>query len=401
MPTPEPATPSRAEPASERRALASFLHDEAVGGAVLALATVVALVWANVAGSSYHDLWSTTVGPSSPLHLDLDLHAWVNDGLMTIFFFAVGLEIKRELAVGELSSPRDAAMPVIAAIGGMVVPALLYLAWTTGTDATDGWGIPVATDIAFVLGVLSLLGRRAPTGLRLFLLALAIVDDIGGIIVIAAYYSSGVDTAWLAVAALAIVAVVAMRRIGVLRPLAYVPAGVVLWVAMHESGVHATIAGVVLGLLTPAGLLGGREVLADLEHRLHPWSAFVIVPLFALANAGVVLSGDALRDAAASRVTWGIVFGLVAGKLLGITAATLAARRLGIGRLPDGVTTFHLVAGAALAGVGFTVSLFITEIAFAGTTTVPAAKIGVLAASITAAILATALFIAADRRKGT
>lgn len=381
------------------RMLTRFLHDEAVGGAVLAVATVVALVWANVAGDSYASLWSTTIGPSSPLHLDLDLHAWVNDGLMTIFFFAVGLEIKRELAVGELSTRRAAAMPAIAALGGMVVPALVYVAWNTSGPGTHGWGIPVATDLAFVLGVLGLLGTRAPTGLRLFLLALAIADDIGGVVVIAVFYSSGISLSWLAAAACAALTVVVMRRVGVLRPLAYVPVAAVMWAGMHESGVHATIAGVVLGLLTPARPVGGRAVLEDLETRLHPWSAFVIVPLFALANAGIGLGADALRDAATSRITWGIVCGLVVGKLVGITGATLLARRLGIGVLPQGVSAAHLVAGAALAGVGYTVSLFITDIAFAGRDALPAAKLGVLAASVLATALSLVLFRVANRRE--
>ena len=384
-----------------RRPLAEFIRDETTGGIVLALATAAALVWANAAPGTYDDLWSTTLGPSSPLHLDLSLHAWVNDALMAVFFFVVGLEIKRELVVGELTNPRDAAMPAIAAVGGMVVPALIYVAFTSSGQGREGWGIPIATDIAFVLGALSLLGSRAPAGLRLFLLAIAIIDDIGAIIVIALFYSDGIELDAVAGAVAFIVLVVAMRRLHVTEPIAYVLPAVALWSLLHESGVHATIAGVALGLLTPARSVGGRAVLDDLQHRLHPISALVIVPLFALANAGVRLRADALRDAAGSTIAWGVIIGLVAGKTAGITGATLLARRLRVGELPEGVETRHLIGGAALAGIGFTVALFIAELTFEGTDALAAAKIAILVASIVAGTIGAVVLSLAKTTKGS
>ena len=381
-----------------RRPLAEFIRDETTGGIVLAIATVAALLWANVAPGTYDDLWSTTVGPSSPLHLDLTLHAWVNDALMAVFFFVVGLEIKRELVVGELTSARDAAMPAIAALGGMAVPALIYLVLNSGGAGREGWGIPIATDIAFVLGTLALLGSRAPTGLRLFLLAVAIIDDIGAIVVIAVFYSDGIDFAALGGAVAMVLVVLVMRR-RIPWPLAYVVPGIVLWFLLHESGVHATIAGVALGLLTPARPVAGRAVLDDLEHRLHPMSALAIVPLFALANAGVTLSADALGDAAGSAIAWGVVLGLVVGKTAGITGAALLARRLRVGTLPEGVGTRHLIGGAALAGIGFTVALFVADLTFAGTDHLAAAKIAILGASITAGTFGVLVLTSSNSRK--
>ena len=375
--------------AGERRPLAEFIRDETTGGMVLAVATVGALLWANVAPGSYDDFWSIAFGPSSLVHLHLDLHEWVNEALMAVFFFVVGLEIKRELVVGELASPRDAAMPAIAALGGMAIPALIYLAFNATGDGSDGWGIPIATDIAFVLGVLSLLGSRVPSGLRLFLLAVAIIDDIGAMIVIAVFYSDGIDLGALAGAAAMLVVVVAMRRLSITRPIAYVVPAVALWLLLHESGVHATIAGVALGLLTPARPVVGRAVIDDLQHRLHPISALVVVPLFALANAGVTLRAGTVRDAAGSAVAWGIVFGLVAGKTAGIAGAALLARRLRVGTLPVGVETRHLIGGAALAGIGFTVALFIADVTFAGTNRLAAAKIAILVSAIVAVIVGT------------
>lgn len=370
-----------------RRPLAEFVRDETTGAAVLAVATVAALLWANLAPGSYEDLWSSAFGPSSTVHLHLALHAWVNEALMAIFFFVVGLEIKRELVVGELASARDAAMPAIAALSGMVLPALIYLAFNRTGTPREGWGIPIATDIAFVLGALSLLGSRVPSGLRLFLLAIAIIDDIGAIIVIAVFYSDGIDLGALAGAAATVVVVIAMRRVGITRPIAYVVPALALWVLLHESGVHAPITGVALGLLTPARPVNGRAVLDDLQHRLHPISALVVVPLFALANAGVTLRADALRDAAGSAIAWGVVLGLVAGKTVGIAGAALLARRLRVATLPDGVETRHLIGGAALAGIGFTVALFVADRTYAGTDRLAAAKIAILVASMVAGAL--------------
>ena len=348
------------------RPLVDFLHTEAAGGVVLLAATVVALVWANSPfQDSYTSFWHTHLSISLGTHtLDLDLQEWVNDGLMAIFFFVVGLEIKRELVEGELREPRRAAMPAIAALGGMVVPALIYVAINVGGDGAAGWGIPMATDIAMAVGVLSLIGSRVAPSLKLFLLALAIVDDIGAILVIALFYSDDIRLDALAVAAGIVVVVGLARRIGV-RPIpVYVLLGIGLWLALHESGLHATLVGVILGLMAPTRPIRQRqwvdeEALTDLttaeaahetavmaresvsvvewlEHLLHPWTSFVILPLFALANAGIPLSSQAVSDAASSPITYGVVLGLVVGKLVGVTAFTWMAARLRIGVLPPG-----------------------------------------------------------------
>jgi NhaA family Na+:H+ antiporter len=413
------------------RPLADFLREEAAGGAVLVLATVVALVWANSPWKdSYADLWSTELAFSLGSHdLELDLKHWVNDALMVAFFFVVGLEIKRELAQGELRDPRRAALPAIAALGGMVVPALLYVAVAGGGEARDGWGIPMATDIAMAVGVVALLGSRVHPSLKLFLLALAIVDDIGAILVIAVFYSDSIDMAMLALAALAIAAIVAMRELGVQAIPAYVLVGSGLWLAMHEAGVHATLAGVLCGLLAPTAPHVPRDLIDEdelldvssveaaratvtqarssvsvvewLEHLLHPWTTLVIVPLFALANAGITIGGDQVSDALSSRVTLAIVVGLVIGKPIGITLASWLAVRSGLGELPQGVTWRALVGVASIAGIGFTVSLFVTELAFDDETIIADAKLGVLAASLVSAAIGSALVVAARRRVGS
>ncbi len=379
---------------ARRPPLVDFIHDELAGGLVLLVATVVALMWANTFPGAYESLWAWHP-PADLFHLDL--HGWVNDGLMAVFFFVVGLEIKRELVVGELSSPRDAAMPVIAALGGMALPALLFLTVNAGQASARGWGIPMATDIAFVLGVLALLGSRAPAGLRLFLLAVAIVDDLGAIAVIAVAYSHGLSSGYLAMAVAVIGIVVLLRWIGVTRPAAYVVPAIVLWFAIHESGVHATVAGVAVGLLTPAQPVGGRSIIDDLQHRLHPFSALIVVPLFALANAGVVIRGDTLSGLTGSRVAWGIGLGLVVGKTMGVAGAALAAQRLGLGRLPGDVTAHHVVGGAMLAGIGFTVALFIAELSFADDT-LAEAKLAILVASLVAALGGSLVLAARGRR---
>ena len=317
---------------------------------------------------------------------------------MAVFFFVIGLEIKRELDTGELRDPRAATLPALAAVGGMVVPAVLYVALAGGGEAGRGWGIPMATDIAFVLGVLAVLGRRVPSRLKLFLLTLAIIDDIGAIVVIAVFYSGGVHLGWLASAALAFIGVWLLRVGGVSRPIAYLPLAVVAWVCTLESGVHATIAGVALGLLTPARPVAGRAVLTDLEHRLHPWSSFLVVPVFALANAGVALGADQVGEAAASTVSWAVVVGLVVGKTVGVAGMTAIAVRLRIARLPQGLTARHVVGGGTLAGVGFTVSLFVTGLAFDSTDLIDQAKVGILVASVVAGALGTAVLVIGPRR---
>ncbi|MBW3615770.1 MAG: Na+/H+ antiporter NhaA [Actinobacteria bacterium] len=390
---------TRSGPRRFASSLAEFLRTEASGGVLLVLATLAALVWANSPWSgSYQDLWhyELTLGVGR-FSVTEDLGHWVNDGLMAVFFFVVGLEIKRELVVGELRDPKAASLPVLAALGGMVVPALLFVLIAGGGEAGRGWGIPMATDIAFVVGVLALLGPRVPAGLKLFLLTLAIVDDLGAIGVIAVFYSAGVDGAWLAGAAVSLVLVVVARRLGVRWPLAYVPLALVAWVCTLESGVHATVAGVALGLLTPARPVDGRPVLEELEHRLHPWSSFVIVPVFALANAGVDLGGGAIASALGGRAAWAVIVGLVAGKTLGIGALTALGLRLRVGRLPEGVRFGHIVGAGALAGIGFTVSLFVTGLAFESPDLIAEAKIGILAASLLAGALGTLLLLAQQR----
>ncbi len=275
----------------------AFVYVEVLGGVILLGATIAALTWANISFSSYQELWSThlTIGVGD-LAVTESLQGWVNDGLMTVFFFVVGLEIKREVVRGELRDPRTASLPVIAAIGGMVVPALLYLAINAGGPGGRGWAIPMATDIAFAVAVLAIAGSRVPGNLKLFLLTLAIVDDIGAIIVIAIFYSGQISATWLLGAAGTILVIVGLQQLKLRHAAIYVIPAVVLWVCVLESGVHATIAGVLLGLLTPARKMGGREIIEPLEARLHPWSSFLIVPLFALANAGVYLGGGGISQ---------------------------------------------------------------------------------------------------------
>jgi Na+:H+ antiporter, NhaA family len=316
---------------------------------------------------------------------------------MALFFFVVGLEIKRELVVGELREPRRASLPVLAALGGVVVPAGIFLLLNAGGQGASGWGIPMATDIAFAVGVLAVLGSRVPAGAKVFLLTLAIVDDILAITVIAVFYTGQLAVAWLAVAAAGMALVLLLRRLGVRAISAYVPLGVLVWLATLESGVHATIAGVALGLATPARPVGGRPVLEQLQHRLHPLSSYLVIPLFALANAGVPLGGDALGRAARSPVAWGVALGLLAGKILGVAAASLAAVRLRVGALPDDLTMRHVLGLAALAGIGFTVSLFIAELAYPGSDLVDLAKVGILAGSLVSGLVGAGL-LATGRR---
>ncbi len=369
---------------TDRRPLAEFLHDELVGGLVLAAATVAALLWANVANGSYVDVWTSVPFPDAPFQLDFSLAHWVNDGLMTIFFFVAGLEIKRELVTGELARPRDAAIPLVAAFGGMLVPALIYTSLNAGEPSSAGWGVPIATDIAFVLGALALLGKRAPAGLRLFLLAVAIIDDIGGIIVIAIFYSEGLNGTALLIAAGAVLTVIGLRVLGAGHPLSYVLPGAVLWLALHESGIHATISGVILGLLTPVHPVRGWDVRDWLQDRIHPISAGLVIPLFALANAGVMVRPDMLSDALSSRAAIGVFLGLVIGKTIGVFSATMVAVKVGLGTLPAGLDSRDVLGGAALAGIGFTVALFIGELSLEGPV-LAEVKLAILLAALAAA----------------
>jgi NhaA family Na+:H+ antiporter len=403
---------------------------EAASGVVMLIAAVVALAWANLpGGASYERFWETAVS----LHvggftLNETLREVVNDGFMTIFFFVVGLEIKRELAVGELRDPKTAALPVIAALGGMIFPALIYLSFVhnLGPAATRGWGVPVATDIAFSVGVLSLVSKRVPLGAKLFLLTLAIADDIGGITVIAIFYTTNLALKYL-IGAIALFTIVKIaERAGIRAPAFYWAMGFVIWYFMLQSGVHPTLTGVFLGLLTPASAMytdrqyyektgyvlkafgpeeasrhsqaradhSARQVAAiasesipplnRLEHTLAPWSSFLVIPLFALANAGVRFAGVDILTELTSRVTMGVGVGLVVGKFIGVSLFTAIAVKVGIGLLPKNTTWHHLFGVAMLAGVGFTVALFITTLAFADIQFVDKAKTGIFAGSLVA-----------------
>jgi len=434
-----PAPPEAWEPLQHvarlaRRPLERFLRIEAASGILLLVMAALALLWANSPwGAQYTQLWQTTLGIKlGAFTFERTLEWFVNDVLMVIFFFVVGLEIRRELHHGELSEWRRAALPVVAALGGMVAPAALYLVFAGGRETQSGWGVPMATDIAFAVGILTLLGRRVPAALRVLLLALAVIDDLGAIIVIALFYSAGISAWGLAVAALGVGGVLLLQRLGVRAKLAYVVPGTVTWAGIYAAGVHPTIAGVLIGLLTPMRSWLGthgfvdsvredldhleqltppqrspheleqtlrhvdsarREVLSPTEsliETLHPWVAFAIMPVFALANAGVTLAGASL-DAAGTRVLSAVAIGLLLGKPLGILLASWLALRAGIAALPLGMSLRHLLVLGVVAGVGFTMALFIAQLAFDDAQLLAAAKLGVLSASAAAAVLALAL----------
>jgi len=412
------------------RPVQSFLDIEAAGGLLLIVATIIALIWVNSPWSAaYESIIHTHISLEvGSFHLSESLTHWINDGLMAIFFFVVGLEIKREWVAGELRDRRAAALPAIAALGGMVVPALIYFAMNAGGPGASGWGIPMATDIAFALGVVAVLGSRVPSPLKVFLLTLAIVDDIGAIIVIAVFYSGSLSWMWLAAAGATIVAIVVFRRVRIVYHPVYIALGVFLWLCVFESGVHATLAGVAMGLLTPAtpylpeveaeDVVDTLENQADLnvtdvravsfliresvplterlEYVLHPWSSYVIVPIFAFANAGIVLSTEAFTSAGA--ITGGVIIGLVLGKILGISLFSWLAIRMRIGSLPPGVRFIQLVGVAALGGIGFTVSIFVAGLAFPTGHLADDAKIGVLVASVLAALIGSTILATSGRR---
>jgi NhaA family Na+:H+ antiporter len=375
----------RARPA---RRFTRWLAADTAPGLLLVAATVVALVWANRPFAHvYHTVWEFGVGPAG-IGLHMDLRHWVNDGLMVLFFFVIGLELKQELTTGDLAHPRVAALPALAAVGGAVVPAAVFLAVTWGGPAVAGWGVPMATDPAFAVGVLALVARGAPPGVRALLLAIATVDDALAVAVIAIGYSAGIHAWWLLAAVAGFVGVVALRALGVTEVWPYAVVGLLVWYATLQSGVHATIAGVGLALLTPAGVVGGRDVIARLLTRLGPVSSYLVVPIFAVANIGIELSGDAALAAFGSEVTWGVLAGLLLGKMLGIVGTLTLASRIGLGRLPDGVSTRHLFGLGLLGALGFTVALFITELAYTDPVFIQDAKIGILVASTIGAALA-------------
>jgi Na+:H+ antiporter, NhaA family len=396
-----------------------FTQVEAAGGIVMLVAAVVALVWANsMWHAGYESLWETPANLhlGKAIHLDMDLRGVVNEGLMTLFFLLAGLEIKRQIITGELRDRRAAALPIIAALGGMIVPAAIYFAINHGHAGHKGWGIPVATDIAFAVGVVTLAGRRIPLGARIFILTLAVVDDVGGIVVIAVFYASDVRFAWLGLAALSVAATIVARRLEIRSLAPYVVLGVTCWYSLHHAGVESAIAGVIFGFLTPivpfhdpaefgtvARQLVNRIEASDeiavediaryaietssplerIENRLNLWVAFAIVPVFALANAGVRVSGADIDG----RVAVGVIAGLVVGKTIGVFVASWLAVRFGVGRLPGGATWRHMLGLAMTAGIGFTVALFVTELSFTDESLTSSAKVGVLVASAVAGAL--------------
>jgi len=367
-----------------------FVSIEASSGILLLAAAVVALAWANSPWrSAYEAVLHTHVGIRiGRLAFERPLHFWINEGLMAVFFFVVGLEIKRELHGGALSEIRRAALPVVAALGGMLVPAGIYLLLNAGTPTAAGWGVPMATDIAFAVGVLALLGRRVPPSLRILLLTLAVIDDLGSIIVIALFYSPGISVGGLAVAAAGLFVIVIMQKFGVRSAWAYLPPAIVTWAWTHASGVHPTIAGVVLGLLTPVKAWLGPETISPaqrLEHGLHGLVAFLIMPVFALANAGVTFENVSLGGRGHS-VLVGVVLGLVVGKPIGVLALAWLAVRARMAALPAGVRWSGVLVVGLVAGIGFTMALFIASLAFPEGPMEDVAKLGVLLASTLAGL---------------
>jgi NhaA family Na+:H+ antiporter len=362
-----------------RDSLVQLLRESA-GGIILLGATVVALVWANIAPASYGTVWH---GPA---------HFWVNEGLMTMFFFSIGLEIRREIHAGALSTLRGAALPLAAALGGMLMPAAVFVLLNHGRSGAAGWAVPMATDIAFALGILTLLGNRIPSSLRVLLLALAVIDDIGAIVVIATFYSTAIALEGLALVVAAIAAVVVMQRMRVRRPWLYVAPGALLWAGVLALGVHPTIAGVILALLTPV------RPAEKLEHALQPWVFLAVMPVFALANAGVALGGAHLAGDAGWLFA-GIVAGLALGKPLGIVAASLAAEKTTLATRPPDLATRGLVLVGTVGGIGFTMSLFIAELAFGEGPLLDTAKLAILVGSGLAMVIALGLGALMSRRR--
>jgi len=387
-----------------RTIIEEFFRLEAAGGVLLVIASIVALIWANTPWRAlYTDLLSIPVGIHlGRLALDKPLLLWINDALMAMFFLLVGMEIKREVLQGELSSVRQAALPCVAAVGGMLGPALVYSAINWGDPVTmHGWAIPAATDIAFSLGVLALLAARAPSSLKIFLLALAIIDDLGAIIIIALFYTEALSLLSLGLAAAGLLTLLVLNVTGVRRLAPYALVGIFLWVCVLKSGVHATLAGVALGFAVP--LRGakdeGESPLRHLEHTLHPWVTYGILPVFAFANAGVSLTGLSL-NALLDPVTLGVALGLFLGKQLGVMATTWTAVRLGIGSAPSDTTWLQFYGQALLTGIGFTMSLFIGTLAFRAPELTDAVRIGVLSGSFACAVAGYLVLYVASGRSG-
>jgi Na+:H+ antiporter, NhaA family len=408
-----------------------FIHQEFTGGIVLFVAVIIAVVWANSSWhESYHHLWDTKLAVSfGGSGLDVPLHTWINDGLMALFFFVIGLELKREFMAGELSSLKKASLPMVAALGGMLVPALIYSLMNIGTTSTNGWGIPMATDIAFALALLSLAGKNIPSSLKVFLSALAVADDLGAVLVIALFYTASISFIPLIIGGCLLIVLVLGNASGIRSTLFYLLVGIAVWLCFLYSGVHATIAGVLVAFTIPARTkineeeyvsclnayakqfeqeipldgslttteqhrtiekikqlsLDAETPLQKIEYSLHPWVAFAIMPIFALANAGIVINSDFFK-ALVNPVSAGVAIGLLLGKFVGVFLFTWLMVRLKISSLPEFATWRHIAGVAMLAGVGFTMSLFITELAFQSEEMINQSKYGILISSIVAGI---------------
>ena len=386
---------TRYRPVEPASSLIEFLRTESGGGTMLVVGAVIAMAWANSPwSSSYERFWTRTFSLGIENHtLDLVVRKCVNEGLITIFFFVVGLEIKRELVDGRLATRRAGLLPVVAAAGGMALPALIYLG-IAGRVAPQGWAIVVATDIALAVGVVSIAGSRVPPGLRIFLLALAIVDDIGALLIIALAYSKGVGWGWLVGAAAVLVVAVMARRAGFRQLWLYIALGCLLWLMLLRAGLNPTLSGVAMGLVVPASAgTGSSSVVVQLEHLLHPWASYVIVPLFAFANSGITLSANLIDGAIRSPIMWAIIAGRVIGKPIGIVLATRSMIRARLADQPSDSNGRQLVGVAASAGMGFTVALFVTELAFTDQVQRSNATLGILTASVVAAAVSLTILI--------
>jgi len=380
--------------------LREFIASESAGGIVLMIAAAMALVIANSPMlSAYQGLLATPVvfGVGELVTIDKPLLLWINDGLMALFFFLIGLEVKREIVTGQLRSWKQASLPVYAALGGMILPALVFVAINAGSpENIRGWAIPAATDIAFALGLLALLGSRVPVALKALLLAIAIIDDIGAIAIIALFYTENMNIGALALAVVPAAAMLLLNRAGVARTIPYFLLGAVLWILVLKSGVHATLAGVVTAMFVPIAT-GEERPLERLEHALHPWVAFLILPIFAFSNAGISFAGTGL-DALVAPLSLGIAAGLVVGKQLGIFGACWLAVKTGLATLPPGAAMRQVYGLSCLAGIGFTMSLFIGNLAFADPGSIAAVKLGVLSGSLVSALAGIAVLRMASRR---
>ena len=383
--------------------LRDFLGRESTSGLLVLVAAALGLITANSPFSDkYFSVLDFHIAVGSGWSLiDLSVLKIINYLLMSIFFFVVGLEIKRELTSGHLASLKKAMLPFVAALGGMAIPALIYLAIAGGV-APAGWGVPVATDIALAVGLLTMLGPSVAASLRSFLLALAVIDDIGAILVIAFLYSTGINISWLAAALLSILFIAVLKKTGVSSVLVYSLLAFTLWFCLYKTGVHPTLAGVILGLMVPNVSYKGKKlediedgsvsVIEWLEHKFHPMSTFFVVPIFAFANTGVVITNESVKAASQSLIAWGIFFGLVVGKPLGVLLAALLAKRLKVAELPDGVNKSSLLATGSAAGIGFTVAIFIANLAFDDAATQDIAVLAVIVASVVSALISMVLF---------